>query len=698
MNLIAATLALLLTQEADPFGLSPGNEWVYRLSNGAVLTTRVTGTAKLKGVECAVVESVAPGQTSREYLAVTAEGLKAFKGESPFQSIEYDPPILRAKLPFKKGETWTATVQEGAVRNTYQYAWEGTETLPVAGTPVECLKLTTTLDTPQGRVTSTAWYGKGVGLVRQVYAAGGQTLTAELAKTNVAPKAPAPAGGADFVRYESKDGKTLLYHPKGWKVADGAMFGEGTYSVTVDSPDDTAAALFMTFAVNEQLKDSMELAKLLLGNLAKTYPDLAVSEMKATKDRARTTAAVSYTNAGKKLAGHLYFFHSGRAGTVYALMARQDLWEASRPALASIVANLAYAPEGAAAVLRKGNEQAAAAAPPPQEKSLHPAALIKDAFARAAKGEGREVPMDRVAAQDQSFAMEVPRGWTFQGAGLAATAVSDARNLHGYSSLMYTVFVPGGAFVQTPDLIVSPYRPPAQALAFLMQRARLATDLRVLSATTILELDPSYAEKVWKPALAAGAQVDNRLMLVEFTNATTGTVCRGLASVTCTAWPLGTSWTCSVDSSWAPAAEYDRWLPVFARMAESSKQNAQWVQQKFSDQAAESARLNRNLMKSINETSQAYDRYNQSWWDSQKSRDYTSWAWSQTTLGQGSWVSEREGAAVVRSDRWGLENLETGQRTSAWNQTNFSGRNPWSGEQLNEVDTRAEYERFIRGR
>jgi hypothetical protein len=453
----------------------------------------------------------------------------------------------------------------------------------------------------------------------------------------------------------------------------------------------------MTFAIDERLRDSMELAKQLLGNLRRSYPDLEVAEMKSTKDRARTSASVSYTVAEKKLQGRLYFFHTPRAGTVYALVARRDLWEASRPVLASIVANLAYAPEGVGAVLRKGNEQAAAVAKP-KDRNLHPAAVIQDAFARAAKGEGREVPMERVTAQDQSFAMDVPRGWTFQGAGLQSSAVSDARNLHGYSSLMYTIFVPGGAFVQTPDMIVSAYQPPAQALAFLMQRARLSTDLRILSSATILDLDPGYAEKVWKPALAAGAQVDNRLMLVEFTNASNGQLCRGIASVTCTAWPLGTSWTCSVDSSWAPAIEYDRWLPVFARMSESSKQNAEWVQKKFSDQAAESARLNQNLMKSIRETSQAYDRYNQSWWDSQKSRDYTSWAWSQTTLGQGSWVSEREGAVVVRSDRWGLENVETGQRTSAWNQTNFTGRNPWSGEHLNEVDTRAEYEKHIRGR
>ena len=139
-------------------------------------------------------------------------------------------------------------------------------------------------------------------------------------------------------------------------------------------------------------------------------------------------------------------------------------------------------------------------------------------------------------------------------------------------------------------------------------------------------------------------------------------------------------------------------LPVLARIAGSSRQNEQWVNQKFSQQAAESARLNRNLMQSVGELSQAYDRYNQSWWDSQKSRDYTSWAWSQTTLGQGSWVSQNEGAEVIRSDSWGLENVQRGERTSEWNNTTFTGRNPWNNEQLDLVDTRAEYEQHVRGR
>jgi hypothetical protein len=505
-----------------------------------------------------------------------------------------------------------------------------------------------------------------------------------------------------FTRYESKDGKALLFHPKGWKVQEGGdSFGPGTFTLAVEDPGDAAGVLFMTFAPNESLTDSVALANLLLGNLKKAYPDLDVGQMSSTKDRSRTNASATYSDGQKKMSARFYFFHTARAGTLYALMARRDQWEALRPTLASIVANLAYAPEGVSKVLQQGREQSAQPPPKaadPKGKSLHPVALLKDAAERAAKGEGKDIPLQKVDAQDGSFSMEIPKGWSFQGASLQSVATQDKRSLYGYSSTMYTIFVPGKALVQTPEMLLSPYLPPARALGFLMDKTKLSQDVRILSAASILDLDPDYANKAWKPTLAAGAQVDNRLLVAEFTNANTGATCRGLFSVTSTSWPLGTAWTCSIDGSWAPAGEYDKWTPVYARMAGTVQQNSQWLQQKTSDQAAESARLNKNLRNSISELSKSYDRYNQSWWDSQKSRDYTSWAWSQTTLGQGSWVSEREGAAVVRSDTWGLENTQTGQKTSAWNHTTFTGQNPWTGEQLNEVNTRAEYEKFIRGK
>ncbi|HXX95483.1 MAG TPA: hypothetical protein VEN81_17820, partial [Planctomycetota bacterium] len=211
------------------------------------------------------------------------------------------------------------------------------------------------------------------------------------------------------------------------------------------------------------------------------------------------------------------------------------------------------------------------------------------------------------------------------------------------------------------------------------------------------DIDPN-ANAAWAQARAQGSNVDNRVILIEFENVATGQTCRGIFTVTCISYPMGISWSCAIEGSWAPSTEFEDLIPTFYTIHCSPKQNEQWVQGKFASQAAESKRLQQNLMTSMKELSKSYDRYNQSWWDRQKSSDYTSWAFSQTTLGQGSWVSEREGAEVVRSSSWGLENVKTGEQTNVVNHTNFTGRNPWTGEQLNEVNTRADYEKYIRGR
>ncbi|HYF00058.1 MAG TPA: hypothetical protein VEJ18_14155 [Planctomycetota bacterium] len=726
--------ALLPVQNGDVFPLKPGAAWEYRLSTGQPMAIRVVGASEAGGRACMIVETAVGEQKTREHLAVTDQGLTAFKVENPFGSLEYPTPILRAKLPFKEGDAWTVSLQEGLQLNRYEYRTGARESVRVPAGAYEAWKVVATLKTPQGEASMTAWYAPGVGLVKQVYAFGDRQMTAELSSTTLAapaaaappaatgprvcarcktpdkgggkfcaecaapfPAAAAPATAAgEAVRYESKDGKVLLYHPPGWKVQEGDMFGPGTYSVTVEQADESAGVLFMTFAVDDRMPDSAALAGLVLSNLRNAFPDLAVGKMTSSRDRARTVSDVALTMQGRKVRGRFYFFRTPRAGTLYGLFAREETWEASRAVLARITANLAYAPEGVAQVLRQGREAAPAAAPAPEGRSLNPAWLVKESFARAKRGEGADVPLQPVTAQDGSFAMAIPRGWIFQGASLAAAVTSDERYARAYSNQVYTIFTPAGVAVPQPGMLVSPYLPPPQALVFLLQKAGLARDCRILSASTITELDPTWLQTVARPSLAAGAQVDNRILLVEFDNLRSGQATRGLFSITCTAWPLGTAWTCFVDATWAPAEEYDRWLPVYARMAESIRQNEGWVQGKFQAQAAESARLNRNLMTSINDLNRSYERYNQGWWESQRSRDYTSWAWSQTTLGQGSWVSEREGAQVVRSDTWGLENTRTGERTSAWNTTTFTGRDPWSGEQLDQVDTRAEYERYLR--
>ena len=52
---------------------------------------------------------------------------------------------------------------------------------------------------------------------------------------------PPGADGPAMEKYQSPDGKVLLYKPQGWNIAQGDMFGPGTYGVTVLEPQENAS-------------------------------------------------------------------------------------------------------------------------------------------------------------------------------------------------------------------------------------------------------------------------------------------------------------------------------------------------------------------------------------------------------------------------------------------------------------------------
>lgn len=188
MLAIALTLAL---QDADYFPLKPGAAWTYRMSSGQDMEVKVVGSSQVGGQACAVVETRLGPQRSLEHLAVTRDGLTAFKVENASGTFEYSTPILRAKLPFAKNDTWQIRLQEGAQLNTYVYLCEGEEKIKVAAGAFDAWKVVATLRLPQGQAVMSNWYAKGVGLVKQLYDINGQTMSAELvAASALAPAAP----------------------------------------------------------------------------------------------------------------------------------------------------------------------------------------------------------------------------------------------------------------------------------------------------------------------------------------------------------------------------------------------------------------------------------------------------------------------------------------------------------------------------
>ena len=69
-------------------------------------------------------------------------------------------------------------------------------------------------------------------------------------------------------RYQSANGRVVLYKPKDWQVREGDMFGQGIYAVVVMEPQENAVALFMTFPVSPEIKDSVVLAAKCVANPA----------------------------------------------------------------------------------------------------------------------------------------------------------------------------------------------------------------------------------------------------------------------------------------------------------------------------------------------------------------------------------------------------------------------------------------------
>jgi hypothetical protein len=230
-------------------------------------------------------------------------------------------------------------------------------------------------------------------------------------------------------------------------------------------------------------------------------------------------------------------------------------------------------------------------------------------------------------------------------------------------------------------------------LSLVLELGQTSRNVQVISQCAAEQVVPEVAQAV-QQMRAAGHQVDARLLHVRFQNVPTGTTLRGLFSVMCSTMPMSPVWQVTVQGSWAPDTEYDEWLPLFLRIEKTLQINQQWMGQEMQSRAFRQQQLNRNLQRSIAESNQAFDDYMDSLQNASRSRDYTAHMWSQTTLGQGTWVAENEGSRVYQTDSWGIEGPEGRIDSPAYNTTNFDGRSPWGG-QLEQVDTRAEYDKYI---
>jgi DUF3108-like len=715
LGMILAGILAPATLAVDYFPLETGNQWSYTMSNGMQMTVAISGFAPIRGVRCAIVETTMGWQKSREFMALRADGLKTYKTQAQGQEVLHDPPVTRIKLPFQEGQTWTSTLNQLGMSITTAYQSVGTERVQTPAGAFDCIKIRSTATVPsQPPMVSLSYYADGVGLVYQTIQVGGQEMVAMLTASEVKPArqpqqsqppaptkpskpaAPAtdvpqnplepPAGQLALEKYQSPDGTVQLYKPQDWTVQQ-ETFGPGSMAVSVMEPQENAAVIFMTFPIDQDINDSVKLMARCMTGLRDEYPDIQATSVSSSPEKDRTIAEVTLTAEGEKGMGHGYFFCTERVGTVYFLLARVAQWDGLHSMLTNVAANVAYAPEGIATVVRQAQTQAnntpAAAGPAPS-----PAALIKQASQRP----GKQVPLRQVALPDQSATLQIPQGWTIKGQKLQFIAVNNAQTrTHGMACVSHTI-IPTNMTI--PGAINAPYQPPAQALKLVLESGRTTRDVQVLSQCSAEQAVPELAQSI-QAMRAQGLQVDARLIYAQFRNVPTGVTQRGFFSVQCSSSPMSAVWQANIQGCWAPENEFQQWLPLFLRLEKTIQPNQQWLAREMQGRAATQRRLNAGLMNSIAESNQAFDDYLGSLRDADRSRDYTSHMWSQTTLGQGTWVAENEGARVYQTDSWGIEGPEGRIDHQAFNTTNFTGEDPWGGRPLDMVDTRDEYEQYI---
>jgi RNA polymerase subunit RPABC4/transcription elongation factor Spt4 len=487
-------------------------------------------------------------------------------------------------------------------------------------------------------------------------------------------------------KYQSQDGKLVLYKPESWTVHEEDL-GEGIRAAYVMEPREEAVVVFMNFPVDDRVKDSVALSARCLMAVGEEFSDLKVTKITSTPERDRTIAEITLTDEGEKGIGHGYFFHTRRIGTVYLMIAYENKWSEFRPKLAAIVSNLAFTPEGVAAVQQKG-KQLAEQTDVPQGQVLSPVALIR----RATQRTGKQIPLQPAVLPDRSMSMQIPQGWSIEGEKLRYVVVNNPQTkTHGMSFVIHTI-IPTNLAI--PGAITAPYQPPAQALSLLLEYGGFSKNIQVISQYPAEQAAPEMAEAV-QQMRAQGLQVDARLIYVNIQNIPTGKTIRGLYSVMCSIMPMSPVWQVSIQGSWAPENEYDEWLPLYQRLEKTVQINQQWMGAEMQNRAFRQQQLNRNLQKSIAESNQAFDDYMGSLQNASRSRDYIGWMQSQTTLGQGTWVSEYEGGRVYQTDHWGITGPEGRIDDPAYNTTYFTGENPWDHSQLKLVDSRAEYERHL---
>ena len=174
-----------------------GNQWTYTMSNGVQITTKITGFADVgSGPRARLPRRPWADRPAGSTSPSMPKGVKTYMGQAQDQEFRYDPPVLRIKLPYQEGDTWTADGQPVRHVRDDELPVDRQGADPDTGGHVRLHQGLFDRQRLPGQppTVSISYYADGIGPVRQMMQAGGQEMTATLASRTSSRTEAADAG------------------------------------------------------------------------------------------------------------------------------------------------------------------------------------------------------------------------------------------------------------------------------------------------------------------------------------------------------------------------------------------------------------------------------------------------------------------------------------------------------------------------
>ena len=473
------------------------------------------------------------------------------------------------------------------------------------------------------------------------------------------PVAAAPPPPASLELFVAPDRTFALYRPVGWEIQTQDHANGRT--VMAVAPRGHASVQMTMLRSEDRTNDSVQFAARTLKDVRAQQPSLRVAWVRSTPDRRRTVVEVEYQRPdGTAIRGRQYFLLDFPQARVYGYETESSRFAAMQPELVSVLANFTV---------------------------LDPSQFRTPTSREAGT---TEVALQPRRLQDGSASLQLPADWQMLGAkGAVLTKSRDGNSGFAFANADFwgPSNIPYFDSSRLAGVIHAPYMPPVDALVTLMTRYG-SRDLRVLQRAS----DPARAASV---SAGINRRSDVETALLTFTNEN-GVRCRGYYEVIGTSPLPSGHWGILYFAVWAPEAAFDRELPALVRIAASFRIDERWAAdyiargiENLRRQMAKTSQMMADTARSARESSLA------AFQERARSSDYIDYKRTMTIRGEQEWVSQVEGGALYKSDRWGLS--REGERVAEgqpYNYYNYEGRNPRYNEQMTPVDASREvYER-----